>query len=103
MKCLGTTQSICCRDHTNIAHVSTGTGFGTYVDWDFLLICVLYPLEACKSFLMPCILFQRRKIDRANAASSHLVKEDTTDSNGMFTRHFKEIGQLLSYHIHVRN
>jgi hypothetical protein len=33
LNCMGTTQSICCRDHTNMA-VSAGTGFCTYVDWD---------------------------------------------------------------------
>jgi hypothetical protein len=29
---------ICCRDHTNIAHISAGICFWTYVDWDFLLV-----------------------------------------------------------------
>jgi hypothetical protein len=34
LKCMGTTQSICCRDHTYIAHISADIGFWTYVDWD---------------------------------------------------------------------
>jgi hypothetical protein len=29
LKCMGTTESICCRDHMNISHISTGTGFWT--------------------------------------------------------------------------
>jgi hypothetical protein len=27
-------QSICCRAHTNITHISAGVGFWTYIDWD---------------------------------------------------------------------
>jgi hypothetical protein len=38
LKYMRTMQSICCRDHMNIAHISAGIGFWTYVDWDILLI-----------------------------------------------------------------
>jgi hypothetical protein len=38
LKCMGATYSICCRDHTNIAHISAGMDIWTYVDWEYLLI-----------------------------------------------------------------
>jgi hypothetical protein len=37
LKCIGTTQSMRCRDHKNIAHVSADIGLWTYVDWDFFV------------------------------------------------------------------
>jgi hypothetical protein len=36
-KGMGTTYSICCQDRMNIAHISVGTGFWTYVDWGFFV------------------------------------------------------------------
>jgi hypothetical protein len=47
LKCVGTTQSICCRDHTNIGHISAGIGF-----WIFGLahLMRLYPIKACNPF-----------------------------------------------------
>jgi hypothetical protein len=35
LKNMGTTCSIYCRNHTNVTHISAGTGFWTYIDWDF--------------------------------------------------------------------
>jgi hypothetical protein len=35
LKCMGTTWSICCRDHANVSYISAGIGFWTYVEWDF--------------------------------------------------------------------
>jgi hypothetical protein len=35
LKCMETTQNICCRGHTHIAHITAGIGFWTYVDWYF--------------------------------------------------------------------
>jgi hypothetical protein len=39
-KCMGATRNIRCGDHTNVTHISAGTGFCThiYVDWAFFLI-----------------------------------------------------------------
>jgi hypothetical protein len=34
LKCVGTTRSICCGDHTNIAHISAGIHYSTYVKPD---------------------------------------------------------------------
>jgi hypothetical protein len=55
---MGTTWSICCRDHTKIAHISAGTGFWTYVDWDvFAHLSEYYtPLKPVTLFLTPCIM-----------------------------------------------
>jgi hypothetical protein len=36
LKCMGTTQIICCRDHMNIAYSSAGNAFWAYIDWDFV-------------------------------------------------------------------
>jgi hypothetical protein len=47
LKCRGTIQSIGCRYHMTITCIPAGTGFWTYVDWEFLLIWVLYFLNAC--------------------------------------------------------
>jgi hypothetical protein len=35
LKWMGTTQSMRCRDHTNMGHISAGTVFWTYADWEF--------------------------------------------------------------------
>jgi hypothetical protein len=35
LKCMGTTRSICFRDHTIIAHISRDIDFCTYVDKDY--------------------------------------------------------------------
>jgi hypothetical protein len=37
LNCMGTTQSISCRDHMNVAHISADIVLWTYVDWEFLL------------------------------------------------------------------
>jgi hypothetical protein len=48
LKCMGNTCSVCCSDHTNIAHVSAGNTFWIFVDWDSCSIkWVLYPVKAC--------------------------------------------------------
>jgi hypothetical protein len=36
LKCMGTTHSIFCRGHTNIAHISVGSGFWAFIDWESL-------------------------------------------------------------------
>jgi hypothetical protein len=35
LNCMGTTDSICYRNHTNIACISGSAGLWTYIDWDF--------------------------------------------------------------------
>jgi hypothetical protein len=41
LKYMGTLQRICCRDHMNIAHISAGICFWTYVHWECLHIYLL--------------------------------------------------------------
>jgi hypothetical protein len=55
LKCVGTTYSICYRDHTNIAFISAGVVFWTYVyvEWDFLA----YLSEHC-AHLKPLTIFK---------------------------------------------
>jgi hypothetical protein len=31
---MGARYSTCCRNHMSITHISAGTGFWTYIDWD---------------------------------------------------------------------
>ena len=38
LTCMGTTQSICCRDYIKISHISKGIAFWTYVDWEFFFV-----------------------------------------------------------------
>jgi hypothetical protein len=51
LKCKGTTNSVCCKDLTNIAHISAGICFWIYVDWEFFCLFqwVLYPITACNT------------------------------------------------------
>jgi hypothetical protein len=37
LNCMGATWNICCRDHTNIAHILAGIYFWTHVDREFCL------------------------------------------------------------------
>jgi hypothetical protein len=55
LKCMGTTESICYRNHTNIALISAGTGVCSYVDWDFFVQLSEYytPLKPAPLFLHP--------------------------------------------------
>jgi hypothetical protein len=50
---MGTTRSICCGYHTNIADISAGTGFWKYVDWELLAHLSEYynPLKPVALFL----------------------------------------------------
>jgi hypothetical protein len=52
LKCTETTQSMRCRDHTNIAHITAGIGSWTYVYWEFLA-----RLSEYYTLLKPVILF----------------------------------------------
>jgi hypothetical protein len=40
LKCIGTTKSICCEDHLKISLISAATDFWTFVDEEFLLVCM---------------------------------------------------------------
>jgi hypothetical protein len=65
LKHMGTTQSICCRDHTNITHTSVGTGLWIYVDLDIFAHLSKYytPLKACNPFVTLCIASVGRMTD----------------------------------------
>jgi hypothetical protein len=45
LKCMGTAQTTCCRDHTNMAHISPGTAFcmltGTFCSIQWVLCTLL--------------------------------------------------------------
>jgi hypothetical protein len=49
---MGSIESICCRDHTNIAHISAGIFLWTYVDWDLFAHLSEYytPLKSVNIF-----------------------------------------------------
>jgi hypothetical protein len=58
LKFMGATYSICCRDHTSVAHSSTGNVFWKYVDCDsFAHLSEYYtPLKLVTLFLTLCIV-----------------------------------------------
>jgi hypothetical protein len=56
LKCMGTTYSICYRDHTNIAHITAGMGFWTcWLGFFCSFKWILYILKCCNPFLTLCI------------------------------------------------
>jgi hypothetical protein len=49
LRYMRTTESICCRNHMNITHITAGSGFWMYVDWNcFAHLSECYiPLKTC--------------------------------------------------------